>query len=110
MSLLLDQNLSRKLLGSLAGAFPGSTHVAACGLQSASDEQIWEHARQHGLAIVSKDTDFVALLALRGFPPKVVWLKSGNGPSALVERLLLAHRKDLEAFLADPGSGLLEIQ
>ncbi|MFN8012074.1 MAG: DUF5615 family PIN-like protein [Holophagaceae bacterium] len=109
MSLLLDQNLSRKLLGSLTAAFPGSTHVLDCALSSASDQQIWDHARQHGLTILSKDTDFVALLALRGFPPKVIWLKSGNGPSAAVARLLLGHQKDIEAFLADPNSGLLEL-
>ena len=110
MSLLLDQNLSRKLLGSLTAVFPGAKHVVDSGLQTASDLLIWDHARLHGLAIVSKDTDFVALLALRGFPPKVIWLKSGNGPSAVVERLLLTHQKDIEAFLTDPGSGLLELQ
>jgi predicted nuclease of predicted toxin-antitoxin system len=32
MKLLIDQNLSHRLVGMLAAEFPGSTHVPRCGV------------------------------------------------------------------------------
>lgn len=58
MRLLIDENLSKRLPMLLADLLPGSTHVDLIGLHGASDEAIWEVARQGGYAIVSKDTDF----------------------------------------------------
>ena len=55
MKLLFDQNLSPKLVNRLADLFPDSTHVQSAGLDCADDNQIWEHARLNGFAIVSKD-------------------------------------------------------
>jgi len=110
VSLLLDQHLSRKLVSRLAHLFPGSTHVLDCGLQAASDADVWAYAQAHALAIVTKDSDFLGLLALRGHPPKVLWIQSGNGPSSIIEGLLLAHHSQIAAFLGDPGTGLLVIR
>lgn len=58
MRLLLDQNLSPRVLTVLADLYPGSTHVREVGLQAADDDTIWRYAAEHGLAIVSKDADF----------------------------------------------------
>ncbi len=110
MSLLLDQNLSRKLVSRLAIPYPGCTHVLDCGLQTASDADVWAYAQRHALSIVTKDSDFIGLLALRGHPPKVLWLQSGNGPSSFIEGLLLAHQSQIATFLADPSAGLLVIR
>ena len=71
MKLLFDQNLSPKLVSLLADLFPGSSHVQSVGLDCASDEQVWEHARLNGFAIVTKDEDFNYLSVVRGIPPKV---------------------------------------
>ena len=61
MKLLLDQSLSRKLVKALSGLYPGSVHVTACSLESADDAVIWDHARQHGFAILTKDTALLVL-------------------------------------------------
>ena len=58
MKLLLDENLSRRLIPFLLHDYPGSGHVVLTGLESASDRQIWEHARAHGFVIVTRDADF----------------------------------------------------
>ena len=58
MKLLFDENVSHRLPHSLAGEFPGSTHVRTAGLRGADDGQIWDYARDQGFAVVSKDTDF----------------------------------------------------
>ena len=48
MKLLFDQNLSRRLVEHLREAFPGSGHVTTFQLESATDEAIWEYAKEHG--------------------------------------------------------------
>ena len=42
MKLLLDENLSRRIVPFLQSAFPGSTQVALLGLETASDSQMQE--------------------------------------------------------------------
>ncbi len=49
MKLLLDQNLSYRLLARLEGMFPGSTQVHRLGMEHADDELIWRLAKQEGL-------------------------------------------------------------
>ena len=79
MSLLFDQNLSRRLPALLAAEFPGSEQVIGAGLATADDRAVWAYATAHGLAVVSKDADFAQLSAALGPPPKVIWLRIGNG-------------------------------
>ena len=78
MKLLLDQNLSRRLLPDLVLSFPGSTQAQHAGLERVGDADIWAYAKQHGFTIVTKDADFAELALLRGYPPKVIWLNCGN--------------------------------
>ena len=70
MKLLLDQNLSRRLVGRLSNEYPGSGHVTEVGLDIASDRAIWEYAGERDYVIVSKDTDFrqLAFLSCRSSP------------------------------------------
>jgi len=107
MKLLFDQNLSPKLVNSLSDLFPGSSHVKSVGLDCANDDQIWEHARMNGYAIVSKDEDYNNLSVVRGSPPKVIWLQLGNCTTAQVEAAFRARFTDIEAFEKDSSSGTL---
>ena len=109
MSLLFDQNLSRKLPALLGTEFPGSEQVLLVGLATADDRAVWAYASAHGLAIVSKDGDFQKLSAALGSPPKVVWLRVGNGPTRDIEALLRSRAPDIQAFLADPTLAVFEL-
>jgi predicted nuclease of predicted toxin-antitoxin system len=92
LKLLFDANLSPKLVGRLAGLFPGSVHVFDTGLaRFTTDESIWEYARANGFAIVTADSDFLALSRSRGAPPKVVQLKHCDYRTSQVEDLLRRH-------------------
>ncbi len=73
MKLLFDQNLPRQLVRQLTVEFPGSRHVTEVELDTATDGEIWSYAGEHGLVIVSKDSDFRQLAFLNGPPPKAVW-------------------------------------
>lgn len=98
MKLLLDQNLSPRLVHSLAATYPGTSHVRDVGLQAADDEAVWAYAEEHGFVIVSKDADFHQRSFLLGHPPKVVWIRRGNCSTEAIEVLLLSHTAELLAF------------
>jgi len=66
--LLLDQNLSPRLVDRLADIYPGSVHVSTVGLGAASDRIVWDFARQNDYVITTKDADFSELGLLLGFP------------------------------------------
>ena len=52
MKLLLDQNLSPRLVTILSAVYPGSTHVRAVGLRAADDDRVWTYAAEQGFVIV----------------------------------------------------------
>jgi predicted nuclease of predicted toxin-antitoxin system len=107
--LLFDQNLARSLIGRLVDVFPGSEHVTGCGLDQASDREVWDHARVHGLAIVTKDSDFNQLSFLHGMPPRVIWLRLGNCTTNEIEQILRLRAADIAAFEADPEAAILVV-
>ena len=100
MKLLLDENLSRRILPFLETNYPGSTQVALIGMERASDEEIWHYAKNNGFCIVTKDADFYDLSLVNGAPPKVIWLKNGNVTKSAVAQILLANRHYIEEMLA----------
>lgn len=107
MKLLLDENLSYRLIGALERTFPGITHLCMIQLQRASDLDVWSHARAHDLIIVTKDDDFRQYAFLHGHPPKVIWLKVGNVSTQTILRLMQNHVADIVRFGSDPDSSLL---
>lgn len=107
MSLLFDQNLSWRLPARLAAEYPGSVQVVSAGLSCADDRAVWHYAALKGFALVSKDKDFFELATVHGPPPKLVWLRIGNGPTRQIEALLRARLTDVTAFLADPSAAIL---
>ena len=94
MKLLLDRNISRKLVSPLRQEFPDSAHVAELGLAQSTDRQIWDYAGQNDYVIVSKDSDFRQLAFLFGPPPKAVWLDVGNVSSSKITSARVRDRID----------------
>lgn len=85
MKLLFDENLSYRLPGALAEAYPLSAHVREVGLLGAPDDAIWRYAAGNDFLIVSKDVDFYQRSVSFGPPPKVIWLRRPpSGKSASV--------------------------
>jgi predicted nuclease of predicted toxin-antitoxin system len=100
MKLLLEENLSPRLVESLRDVYPQMRHVHLLGLGGAEDFVVWDYAKEHGFAIVSKDSDFAERSFLEKEPPKIVWVWTGNCSVADVERTLRSARGVLETFLA----------
>jgi predicted nuclease of predicted toxin-antitoxin system len=106
MKLLFDQNLSFKLCRTLGDLFPGSSQVRLLGLERASDRALWDHAGANGFALVTLDADFAEMASLIGPPPKVIWLRIGNRPTAAVEAALRGHAEAIAAFERDEAACL----
>ena len=109
MRLLLDQNLSRHLLQLLEAEFPGSHHVSDLGLDTATDQTIWDFAAEHGYVIVSKDSDFRQLAFLHGPPPKAIWVRLGNASTRDIFRVLSDHSSAISNFEEAKDEALLII-
>jgi predicted nuclease of predicted toxin-antitoxin system len=105
--LLLDENLSERLLPLLIDRFPSSTHVRLVGLGGTIDTSIWEWASQQRMVLVTKDEDFLVLSVARGFPPKVVCLAIGNSSNAATAAFLLQHAEAIDQFTHHPEAGFL---
>jgi predicted nuclease of predicted toxin-antitoxin system len=68
MKLLLDQNLSWRLVKALQGSFAEIAHVRDFALDRAADADVWEYSRREGFVILSKDSDFEQRSLLHGHP------------------------------------------
>lgn len=107
--LLIDENLSYKLAARISNRFMGVvavSRVEALG-EGASDQSVWDYARHNGLAIVSKDWDFVDYWSRLGPPPKVIHIQIGNARLAAVQSLIMDNQDRINQFLAKENSGLL---
>ena len=105
--LLFDKNLSARLKTRLANLYPDSTHVNDIGLTTASDSEVWNHARDNDHLIVSKDVDFSKKSVIYGHPPKVIWLRLGNCSTRIVEERLRNYYSVIRTFAIDSKRGLL---
>lgn len=110
MKLLFDANLSYRLVKKTKNQFPGSKHIINTGLnQPAKDKEIWEWAKVHEYIIVTNDEDFEFLSNLRGFPLKVILLRTGNQSTAFLTQLLVNKKDEIKKFSYSKEIGLLEI-
>ena len=109
MKLLLDENLSRRLVPFLQHDYPGSSQVVLLGLESASDREVWQKAKDDGYVIVTRDADFQELSLVWGQPPKVVRLRTLNQTRAATLKVLLDHRELIVESLVTHDLASVEI-
>lgn len=107
MRLLFDQNLSPRIPNLLTGEFPDSEHVFPLGFGETDDAHIWEYARAGGLTIVTRDADYANLSEMRGFPPKVIWIRRGNCSTREIVELLLTFQWAIEELGRNSDRGVL---
>lgn len=78
MKLLFDQNISFRITKKLHSIFPKSEQVKEIGLEDASDTEIWNFAKAKDFVVVTFDADFADIANIKGCPPKIIWLRTGN--------------------------------
>jgi len=107
--LLLDQNISYKLVKNLQEIFPNSSHVRLESLQNADDKIIREFALSNGFNIVTFDIDFYETSLIEGYPPKIIWLRCGNSSTKNIENILKTSFTKIIDFLENKNFSCLEL-
>ncbi|NNE36563.1 MAG: DUF5615 family PIN-like protein, partial [Rhodothermales bacterium] len=80
----------------------------ALGLQRATDLEIFLAARERGAVVITKDSDFLALLQTHGTPPSVIWITCGNTSNARM-REVLSRSLETAVDLIQAGESVVEI-
>ncbi|MDZ4133200.1 MAG: DUF5615 family PIN-like protein, partial [Dethiobacteria bacterium] len=90
MRFLIDNALSPRIAIGLNEAGHDAIHVREIGLASATDDEILSHAKKDRRVIVSADTDFGTLLALKNaaVPSFILFRRSDKRPLALLNLLI----------------------
>ncbi len=106
---LLFDHISPSLINCLQDLYPDSNHVYRLGLDRVPDTEVWEYARLEEFLIVTKDADFSDLCILRGFPPKIVWIRRGNCKTVDIETILRNHYDYIEELSSSEAIGVLTL-
>ena len=112
MRLLFDQNISYRIVSKPKDDFPGCKHISNIGLLNREDPDIWLYAHDHNYVIVTFDSDFYDISLLNGFPPKIIWIRTGNLTTNEIADLLKANKDNIHLFINNPeqaNSACLEI-
>ena len=108
MKFLVDNAISPTVAEALRNAGHDAVHVRQYGLQAAADDEVFARASDEQRVLVSADTDFGTLLALRqGTRPSVILFR-GSSPRRPTDQasILLAN---IEALQADLEEGCIAV-
>ncbi len=107
MKLLLDENLSDRIIPNIIDLYPNSQQVKTLGLANTDDAAIWEYAKTNGFVIVSKDSDFHQRSLLYGHPPKFIFLRIGNCPTSKIIQILRDNLDTIIQFESSETESIL---
>lgn len=78
-------------------------------MECGTDTTLWNYAQDNNLVIVTKDSDFYERLTIKGSPPRLIWIRTGNVSTAFLLELFRVNTKLVNDFIRNTKIGYLEI-
>jgi predicted nuclease of predicted toxin-antitoxin system len=101
MKFIVDAQLPRRLARELTASGHDAVHTLDFPAGNRTqDKDIVALAVREDRVVLTKDNDFVASFLLRGAPPKLLLISTGNISNNALSRLLAANLTALETALA----------
>ena len=110
MKLLFDENISYRIINKLQNEFTETSHVKNHNLMEKDDHKVWEFAQKEGYSIVTNDSDFNDFSLIWNFPPKIIWLRTGNSSTKYIAQLLIKHKQQIIEFINDTVNSILILE
>ena len=79
------------------------------GLDKKDDFAIWDFALKNKYTVVTQDADLSEIGILKGYPPKIIWLRCGNTSTKNIEHILSSNFQTIEDFIKNLPQGCLEL-
>jgi len=83
--------------------------VRDIGMEQVGDKDIWGFAKRENFVIVTKDADFNDMSVMRGHPPYIVWLRTGNSRVSQIAASIRLYQTDIEEAVREGIFGIIEI-
>jgi len=100
MKFIVDAQLPRRLAQELVASGHEAVHTLDFPAGNRTpDGDIIELAAREGWVVVTKDNDFVTSFLLKGVPPKLFLISTGNISNDALSKLVAANLKTLAAAL-----------
>jgi predicted nuclease of predicted toxin-antitoxin system len=110
LKLLVDNNLSYKLVPAIQNQFPESKHVRDTVGADAYDLVVWSYAKTNDFIILTKDNDFDERSLIYGCPPKIIHLVCGNKRTDFILNLIIKNKDEILLFAgSDKENCILKI-
>lgn len=107
MKLLFDENISYRIVKKIQLEFPEVSHVKFHNLLKTDDLLVWEFSKSEGYTIITNDSDFNDFSLVWIFPPKIIWLRTGNTSTKHIVELLKAKKQVICDFINETDNGIL---
>lgn len=110
MKLLLDANISAKMVSKLKANFRDCIHADEIGLaMPVKDVDLWRYAVVHNCLLVTNDKDFLNLTSENSLYPKVLLLRTVNQGTGYLCGLIVKHAENLSLLFNSREYSFLDI-
>jgi len=59
--------------------------------------------------VLTKDADFYEIGLLRGYPPKIIWIRRGNSTTQVIEQIIVKNYDLIKDFIEHGDAVCLEL-
>ena len=92
MKIWIDAHISPGVAAWINESFDHEARsLRSIGLRAAGDLEIFQRAKAEDVVFITKDSDFVDLVEVRGAPPKVILLRCGSTTNDRLRQIFAAH-------------------